>query len=620
MDLRKSYGKILLIGLLILLLSSSAAAKPEIMPLEKIKPGMQGLGKTVIQGTKIEEFGVEIVSILKDQNQNQDLILVKTSGDVIDRTGGIASGMSGSPVYIQGKLIGAIGYGWQMANHKIGMVTPIEEMLNVFTLNQPQGKKVMLDSPIKIGGKKYTGVKFSAQEVNEPQTLAAKPVQTPLVVNGLTGRAKKRLDNKLAQFDLKSVKSSGLVAQQKEIPLKPGSAVAVQLVRGDINVSAIGTLTYLADNKLLAFGHPFLSKGSSNYLLSSAYIHQMITSIKMPFKLGSPAGLKGIITQDRSAGLAGKVGKYPNVIPLEIEVVDKNLGRTKTYNLQMINDEDLLAKLSSTALLQAIDTTIDRKGAGTAKVDLEIVSNDLPDNSLEWSNLYYSSNDIAANSLGDYVQTLGLLTNNLFKEINFANIKLRVEVSKKPRVALLEEVNLTKEEVKAGDKVEAEIKFRPYRKKVVTKNVSLQVPKDLDSNPLEFYVLSGQEANLEQLNSNQKSSSNFQTNNLQSLGELVKIYKDQKQNNQLVVQLKKGFSPQAQRETEKDERKDETKEEAENYNNNLAEEVITTDYVLQGAVRKEIKVKTADEEQKKDNKEKSASENKPRQDSSKVAQ
>ena len=601
--MRKFGSKVLLIGLFILLLSNVVVAKTEIMPLEEIKPGMQGVGKTVLRGTKIEEFAVEIVSILENQNMDQDLILVKTSGDVIERTGGIASGMSGSPVYVKGKLIGAIGYGWQMANHKIGMVTPIEEMLNIFDLEKQQDEKnIMLDTPIEISGKSYTQIKFTAanKEIKQPHTLQAEPVNTPLLVNGLTGRAKDRLAKKLSDFDVKPVKSGGLANDVKDVPLQPGSAVAVQLVRGDINVSAIGTLTYRDGNKLLGFGHPFLSQGNTNYLLSSAYIHQMITSIKMPFKIGSPAGLKGIVTQDRAAGIAGEIGKFPNVVPVEIKVVDKNLGRNKEYNLQIIHDEELLPQLSSVALLQAIDTTIDRKGAGTAQVDLEIMSSDLPNNVLKRENLYHSSNDIAANSLSDFIQAVSLLTNNPFKEVNFADIKIKIEVSRKPRLALLEEVNLNKKKVEPGEKIEAEIKFRPYRKKLITKNVTVEIPKEVQKGPLEFYVLSGQNANLEQITSAQNGDANFQTNNIKSLKELIKIYKDQKQNNELVVQLKEVFSPQtkAQTKAKEEEKSASQPKNPEDYNNNLSEQVLKTDYVLQGAVRKQIEVKTEKEGQK----------------------
>ncbi|MGM0369038.1 MAG: SpoIVB peptidase S55 domain-containing protein [Bacillota bacterium] len=619
MDLKRVWSKIFIAGLFVLLLSNLALAKPEIMPLEELESGMQGVGKTVLRGTEVEEFAVEVVSILEDQNPGQNLILVKTSGDVIERTGGIASGMSGSPVYVEGKLIGAIGYGWQMANHKIGMVTPIEDMLNVFNLEEKNNEEIMLDQPVEVSGDVYNQIKFSADEetTKDSKTLVAKPVSTPLSVDGVTGRAKNELADKLDDYDVKTVKSAGLATKKKDIPLKPGSAVAVQLVRGDINVSAIGTLTYLDQNKMLGFGHPFLSKGASNYLLSSAYIHQMITSVKMPFKIGSPAELKGVVTQDRSAGLAGEIGKFPNVVPLEIEVVDKNLDSSQNFNLQIIHDEELLPQLSSVALLQAIDSTIDRQGAGTAQVDLEIMSSDLPDKVLKIDNLYNSSSDVAASSVEDFSQVLGLLTTNPFQEVNFANIKLEVKVDKEPRVALLEEVNLDKKEVKPGGQIEAEIKFRPYREEVITKNVTLEVPEEVNNGNLEFYVLSGQNANVEQITSqSQNGDSNFKTNNIKSLEELIEIYNEQKQNNQLVVQLKKSFSPQAQQSQEKSEETNREEKPQENpqedpqnsdkegedanteeaapaaeYNNSLAESVLDTDYVLQGAVRKQIKIK-----------------------------
>ncbi|MGM0370023.1 MAG: SpoIVB peptidase S55 domain-containing protein [Bacillota bacterium] len=598
--MRKFVIRIMLIGLFILLLSNIVVAETETMSLEELEPGMQGVGKTVLQGTEIEEFAVEIVSVLENQSMDQDLILVKTSGDVIEKTGGIASGMSGSPVYVQGKLIGAIGYGWQMANHKIGMVTPIKGMMDLFDEEERPQEEIMLDKPIKISGKSYKKIEFNSQKKKDtqPHTLQAYPASTPLLVSGLTGRARDKLADKLSDFDVKPVKSSGLAKDVEDVSLKPGSAVALQLVRGDVNVSAIGTLTYRDDDDLLAFGHPFLSKGNANYLLSAAYIHQMITSIKMPFKIGSPADLKGIATQDRAAGIAGKIGKFPNVVPMEVEVVDNDLERNETYNLQIIHDEELLPKLSSVALLQAIDKTIDRKGKGSAKISLEVTSSNLPGNGLKQENLYHSSSDIAANSLEGFMQSINLLSSNPFKEVNFADIKVKVEVSKKERVALLEEVNLDKKKVKPGEEIEAEIKFRPHRQDLITKNVTVQVPEDVEQEQLEFYVLSGQDSNLEQLNSSQNGDSNFQTNNIKSLKELIKIYQSQKQNNELVVQLKQGYTPQAQ--DEEGQKNVVHDEEMQEYNNNLDEEVLETEYVLQGAVRKQIEIKTEKDSQNTD--------------------
>ncbi len=153
-------AKIVVVLVVLLALSTVTAAESgtstEIMPLSDVRSGMSGVGRTVLRGREIQEFDVEVISVLEDGNMGQSLILIKVSGDLIDQSGGIASGMSGSPIYIDGKLIGAIGYGWQMSDHRIGMVTPIEDMLNLFELDkiEREGEKLDLKIPIRIGEKK----------------------------------------------------------------------------------------------------------------------------------------------------------------------------------------------------------------------------------------------------------------------------------------------------------------------------------------------------------------------------------------------------------------------------------------------------------------------------------
>jgi len=589
-----------------LLLTQSAIAGSEVMPLAEVEPGMTGVGKTVISGTTIEEFKVEVVSILPSPKQaDQPLILVKTSGEVIEKTGGIASGMSGSPVYINDRLIGAIGYGWEMTNHKIGMVTPIKSMRSIFELEektndrQPEKKNIKLDSPIKIGSQQYNKVCFADQPgvETEPDTLAVQPATTPLLVSGLSGRAKRRLKQELEDYEVKPIQASGVVSKDVETKLKPGSALAIQLVRGDINVSAIGTLTYRDQDEVLGFGHPFLSLGDVNYLLSSAYIHKMINSVKMPFKIGSPVEVKGIVNQDRTAGVAGKVGEFPNVIPVEVEVVDKGLARNNKFEFQIVQNKALFSKLSAAALLQAIDSTIDRKGGGTAKISLEIMGSNLPGKELKVKNLYYNQNDIAAASITDFLQALELINNNPFREVNIANINFKVEIEKTPRSALIEEVKVKKEKVKPGEKMTAQISFRPYREEVVTEEVEFKIPKEIKEQQLSLHVLSGQEANLDQALSQQQQQEEqrpSQLNNVKSLEELVNIFTEKKQNNQVVVELRADYSPQSnikekEAETDKMSNGGYTQEP-------LAKKVFSLDYVLQGAVRENVEVVRPQEE------------------------
>jgi hypothetical protein len=594
--------KVIAILLLCIALSNIAIAKTEIMSLSEVRSGMKGTGRTVLKGNKIEEFDVEVVSVLTDQ-PGQDLILVKTSGDVIDRTGGIASGMSGSPVYIDGKLIGAVGYGWQLADHKIGMVTPIESMLDIFELDKKIESEdvINLKEPIKIGDREYKRIYFSedSQEVVDKDTMLATAVSTPLMVSGIKGRAKDRLAESLDDYKLVPVNGGGLSPSVEDTDLEPGSAVAVQLVRGDINVSAIGTVTYREGNKILAFGHPFLSKGSVNYLLSSAYIHQMVTSIKMPFKLGSPGELKGIITQDRTAGIAGKVNEFPNVVPLEVNVFDHNLNKKEKYNLQIVQNEDLIEGLASSAVLQAIDSTIDRTGEGTAKVSIEILGNKLPDNIINLENLYYSPNDIAATSLSDFLQSLSLILHNPFTKVNLANIKFNVDIEKRAKVALIEEIKLDKEKVAPGEEVEAEITLRPYRDNLITKKVKLEIPDDIKAGKFEVHVFSGQEANLNRFTPQEEEKSS-KSNLVKSLDELIEVYQKHNKNNQFVIELRPSYTPPSNSHLENSEEKakDEEVQEAEDVKEKsfeFVEKAVETDYVLEGTLMEKIEVITKEE-------------------------
>ncbi len=582
--------KVCAILAIFLIFSNIALAKTEIMPLSEVEPGMKGIGKTVLRGHKIEEFNVEVISILEEKSPNQDLILIKTGGDVIEKTGGIASGMSGSPVYINNKLVGAVGYGWELADHRIGMVTPIESMLDLFDIAEQQEKSQVIDlkTPIKIGAKNYDKMYFSTdKDINvADNVLVAHPVSTPLMVSGLSGRAKDRLIESLDDYDIVPVASGGISDKKTNIKLEAGSAVAVQLVRGDINVSAIGTLTYRDKDQILAFGHPFLEQGNSNYLLSSAYIHQMITSIKMPFKLGAPSQLKGIINQDRSAGLAGQVGKFPNVLPLEINVVDLDLNSSQTYNVQIVQNENLMQSLVVSAILQAVDSTMDRSGGGTAKVNIEIMANKLPADIIKIDNLYYNPNDIAAASLSDFINGLGLVLYNPFTKIDLADIKFNIEIKEEARIAAIEELKLSKTKAKPGEELEAIVTLRPYRNKLITKRIPFTIPEDLEEGQLEVQVLSGAEFNLNQM-APPEEEINSQANSIKSLQELIEVYQSRKKNSELVLELGSTYTSSPKIEDVSDKKEIEGSFKA---SDDLYYETINTDYVLEGSLREKIEI------------------------------
>lgn len=208
----------------------------EFMPVSEIREGMRGYAKTVVHGTKIETFDVDVLGIMKKKGANGgDLILVKVSGPLIDQTEGIAQGMSGSPVYIDGKLVGAVAYGFSQSGGRIGMVTPISDMLNLWLVDDKKNQFIPQPSAHLI------------------------PITTPLMASGYTEKAMEYLTKKMGNFHMTPV--SSVISGDDDVPrpLEAGSAVAASMVTGDLRLGAIGTVTYVDKNRMLAFGHPFMT-------------------------------------------------------------------------------------------------------------------------------------------------------------------------------------------------------------------------------------------------------------------------------------------------------------------------------------------------------------------------
>lgn len=510
---------VILLLMLLFLISGVVLAQQELMPLTEINAGMKGIGKTVISGTTIEEFDVEILGVLTNRSKVGDLILVKVSGPLIEKTGGIASGMSGSPVYIDGKLIGAIGYGWGLTDHRLGMVTPIETMLKILKMDQlgreateslqPKRNKNMnvernssdqanIPVEIQLENRNIQQIAFcnSYKEAlryeSAEETLVAYPAQTPLLVNGLSGRALDRLMADLKDFDLIPVETGGSLASiQSPTTIEPGGAISVQLVRGDIDISAIGTLTYREDHKILGFGHPFLGLGPVELYLSGAEVLTVIDHLEMPFKLGVPTEPIGVVTQDRNAGIGGQVGSLPKIIPVNITVHDLDLDIEQEIQFQVVRDEGLLVTLTINSILQSIDNVIDRQGYGTSALTFQIMGDKLPNHIFDYSNMYYSNSDIAAQTLSDLYNILNMIVTNPFEKVNIVSIYSDVQIVRKRQVAIIEEVKLLNTDIYPGQIAEVEVTLRPYRTETFKQIIKIPIPENIQTGDASLTVSGG---------------------------------------------------------------------------------------------------------------------------------
>lgn len=327
------------------------------------------------------------------------------------------------------------------------------------------------------------------------------PATTPVFVSGLGARATAVLDEALAPYSLQTVSlSTGLspatnAGAKASAPSgwtpEPGAALGVQLARGDVTISAIGTLTLVNDGAFVAFGHPFLNRGAVNFPATAAYIHTTVRSnVSTPFKLGTPLEVVGSITQDRRAALGGLLGAAPDLLPVSVRIVDKDTGRTQQFESQVVRERSLVSALATAVALEGVDRGLDRVGEGTAQVVAVFSSSNLP-NPVRRDNMVYSGFDVAAASLIEYVEGLDLLVHNEFQELTLDRVELTVEVERTRRTARVERAVLERKQVHPGEQVGITVRLRPYRGVVEERQLQLTVPADIPPGPVAVVIRGG---------------------------------------------------------------------------------------------------------------------------------
>jgi len=434
-----------------------ASAQETVMPVSSLREGMKGVGKTVIEGTAIQDFDIEIVGILERGGFNGGpMVLVRGTGPVLDATGGFAGGYSGSPVYIDGKMIGAISAAWYFADHSIAGVTPIEEMFKNFgypTANEGlvTGNLTPLSNAITIDGQSLDTLYLAQGPASSVEDIAADadagiltltPCKTPLFVNGLNPALIERIQKELGpMFPYLEIMSgpggtsaaagyssaTGGAASVDLFPgLQPGAAVGAQLVAGDIDMTAIGTLTYIDQQNVLAFGHPFMQVGAIELPLTKARIVHTMKSIERSFKMGEAVSLVGTINQDRASGISGVLGQSPKMIPFHLTVRDTDLDRVRRYNYSVVDYESILPFLGMLPPIQGLSEVMDRQGPATISSHFRIITDKLEP--IERTNLFYDQ--FSGVGFMELVQGLYLLTTqNIFEDVQIQEVIIDVEVT-----------------------------------------------------------------------------------------------------------------------------------------------------------------------------------------------
>ena len=432
------------------------------MPKDEVKAWMEGTGKTVFQGVKIEEFNVKILGVLeKVLPGGGDLILASLSGGPLDKTGVIA-GMSGSPIYINGRLIGALSYAWGFSKEPICGITPIEDMLKLASISQSEDLNIDVENGVP-----------SKSDHGQPLT----PLGTILMVNGFDNRILELMRDKFKQFNIIPMVGGGGVHEKVETSILPGSAVGVQLMRGDMEMSAIGTLTYRDGDNIAAFGHPFLWMGRSDFPLTGAYVHTILPSQEISFKLASSLDMVGRINQDMAYGIGGRLNEFPNLIPVSITIRDNGLNSHRNYELEVLDSKIFAPMLMEWAVTSAIMGVSKVMGENTIKATQEILIDKMEPIKLE--NLFYgSSNLFEFISSGGFTRPIHLLMDNQFGEVKFRKVRWEIEIKDSRRTARIENIYLKKIEVEPGDEVKLGITLKAFSGEVVDKEVTIKLPDD----------------------------------------------------------------------------------------------------------------------------------------------
>jgi hypothetical protein len=490
---------VILVGLMA---AAPLAAAPQLVPASQIVPGMTGIGKTVILGTSISEFKVTVLGVLRNAGPAGDLVLFRASGPAIQAVGGLASGMSGSPIYIGGRLAGAFSYSFQFADPTVGLFTPIADMMKAFPQRARAPRAgVYAIAPVSIGGRIIRRVRLQTAAAPVPpdaaatdaDTAVAVPAATPLFVSGLGAQAAEELTQALQPMGLLPMAGPGMADLPATIPLEPGSAIAVALMQGDIAAYAIGTLTYRDGNRILAFGHPFTDQGNTEFLLTNATILQTVKAWNHNLKVGAAGAPVGIVSEDRPAAVGGTIGVFPRMFGTQVTVQNVDAGTSRRFLFQVVGSKDLAPLLVALGTRGAVERALNRSGEGTAEVQMVLRGRALP-REVARGNTFYSGSDIAVRSLAEVSPALHLLFDNDFADVAPTDIKINVRITKARQTGTITEAEFPKGPVAQGGKVQVRVTVRPYRGAAVTRDVDVTVPEDFPEGSAMLTVRGGSAA------------------------------------------------------------------------------------------------------------------------------
>jgi hypothetical protein len=525
---------------------SSTSNGTALFPLEELKPGMKGVARTVFSGSEPQEFGLEILGVLAGYTgPRQSTIIAKLNGPNVDRTG-VFAGMSGSPVFIDNKLVGAIAYSFPFSKEPICGITPIKQMIDIFEQGRgkprtSEARAVSFSSLAKADWKPSLPKQSVAATsliapVASNSALAPlmgqqiQPIATPVVFSGITQETLNLFTSQLSQSGLLPVSGVGGAAPITPLEsfdantLLPGSSVTVQLARGDYSIAAAGTVTYRDGEKIYAFGHPFLSLGGADMPMTESSVVIVIPNTFNSFKLAVPGRMVGSISQDRSTGVFGELGRAPRMIPVKLNL-HTSRGQDEQFTYEIVNDEFLTPLLLNISVFNSIAARERSVGEATISVNGSIAVAGQDPILIQRR---FSAGNAALLASGAIATPTQALLSSGFDNVNISSINLDIVSTEAKNSATLERISLDRTEVARGENVEIQAYVRTDSGKQFVERIPVQIPADAPAGQLMIMV--GDGATLQE-------SSSTKVFVPRELGQLVDAINKMKKNDRLYLKL-----------------------------------------------------------------------------------
>lgn len=473
----------------------------EIFPVEKLVAGMKGYGFSDLGGgLGIQRFDVEILGVLKRYAPKQDLVLAKVSGAGLEHSG-IIAGMSGSPIYIDGKLVGALAYGWPFSKDPVCGITPIQSMLDI--------RHAPPAPPVPIGGPAVRASQFAAtfterrfsgaldallapfRRSDGAGSMATLPI--PVSFAGGAGGSPGWLFGRLAEAAGWVAAPAGSSGQSGKPgpgrPVQPGSSLSTVLLSGDMLLAATGTVTWVDRDSVLAFGHPFLSMGPIEMPMAQAEVLAVLASLNRSFKFADTGPVFGSVTQDRSTGILGTFGTRAKMVPITVRITSDELP-LQTYRFDAVHNSMLTPVLAAVAIDNVLTTLEKRSGERTLVWKSSIKT---PERDVHWNTVFSG-----LQAREDAVTSLAVLANylmaNEFRDLPILGVDVEIRHSDRLQNGRIVNVEPRKERFRAGERVPIRVDIVDFRGASRRVTLDLDIPRDTPPGPLTVFVGDGNSA------------------------------------------------------------------------------------------------------------------------------